>query len=90
MIIFFLILLLGLLPFCYSDCYARANEIKYENCQYENNLPDPFFNVENFNANISYCSFKHITDKQFFGGRRLQTFVEHSACLNLLLGYSLF
>jgi hypothetical protein len=90
MITFLLILLLRLLPFSYSACYANANEIKYEDCHYNNNLPDPFFNREYINANISYCSFKHITNNRFFGGSRLKTFVEHTVWLNLLLGYSIF
>jgi hypothetical protein len=81
MITFFLILLLRLLPFYYSTCFANANQIKYEDCHYDNNLPDPFFSGENTNANISHCSFKHITNRQFLHGTR-QTFVERTVCLN--------
>jgi hypothetical protein len=89
MIIFFLILLLYLLPFCYSACSANADQNKYEDCHYDDNIPDPFINGGG-NANISHCSFKHIRDIQFLGGERQQTFVEHTVCLNLLLGYSIF
>jgi hypothetical protein len=78
MITFFLILLLRLLPFYYSTCSANAIQNKYEDCHYDNNLPDPFFNGKNTNANISHCSFKHITNRQFLDGSRPQTLVEHT------------
>jgi hypothetical protein len=82
MITFFLILFLRLLPFCYSACSANADQNKYEDCHYDNNnISNPFFNGGNNNANISYCSFKHSTNRQFLDGSR-QTFVEHTVCLN--------
>jgi hypothetical protein len=87
MMTFFLILLLRLLPFSYSACSANADQNKYEDCHYDNNLPDPFFNGGGSNANISYCSFKHITNKQFLGGTRTQTLVEHTVYLDLLVYY---
>jgi hypothetical protein len=89
--IFLLILLLRLFPFSYSACSANADQNKYEDCHYDSSNISNFLGIDrNNNANISYCSFKHITNKQFLGGTRPQTLVEHMVWLDLLLIYFIF